>query len=259
MVYSLLLASRKLRPYFQGNDIRVYTNQPLQKIFHKPNFSGRLVNWAIELSQFNITYLPRLSIKGQALVNFLIECFAPSEFETLWEGSPMLTHLPLPWLLFVHGSPTSDSSGASVLLISPEGFEIKQSIRFNFPSTKNYSEYEAFLAGLRLPKALQVQHLKAHSDSQLIVNQVLGGFVIKSPLMIKYLEEIRTILLEFKIATLEGILRRENQRADVLAKLDTDKDRSPSIGLYKFLLASPSVTHISEAPMEVLTLLYGPN
>ncbi|XP_074351135.1 uncharacterized protein LOC141690301 [Apium graveolens] len=259
MAYSLLLAIQKLRPYFQGHDIRVYTNQPLWKILHKPDLFGRLVNRAVELSQFNISYLYRQSIRGQALADFLTECSAPLESETPPEDSPKLAQLPIPWLLFVDGSSTSDSSEAGVLLVSPGGFEFQQSIRFNFPATNNCSEYEALLAGLRLAKFLQVQHLKVNSNSQLIVNYVLGGFTTKSPLIIKYLEETKSQLLEFKIATLEGILRGENQRADILEKLATDEDLSPSIGLYKVLLPSPSVAPLDETTLEVLTLYYGPN
>ena len=52
--YALVVASMKLRHYFQGRDIKVITNQPLRKILHKPDLSGRLINWAVELSQFNI-------------------------------------------------------------------------------------------------------------------------------------------------------------------------------------------------------------
>ncbi|XP_074323259.1 uncharacterized protein LOC141660193 [Apium graveolens] len=117
---------------------------PLRKILHKPDLSERLVNWVVELSQFNITYLPRPSIKGQALADFLIECSAPLVIETLIEDSSQLVHLPPPWLLFVDGSSTLDSSGARVLLISTEGFEIQQSIRFNFPATNNCSELKHF-------------------------------------------------------------------------------------------------------------------
>ncbi|XP_074358425.1 uncharacterized protein LOC141697776 [Apium graveolens] len=250
---------RKLRPYFQGHDIKVYTNQPLRKILHKPDLSGRLVNWVVELSQFNITYLPRPSIKGQALSDFLIECSTPSEDKVLPENSSQLTSLPLSWLLFVDGTSTSDSSGVGILLISPEGFEIQQSIRFGFPATNNCSEYEALLASLRLAKAHQVQHFKAYSDSQLIVNHVLGGFTAKSPLMIEYLEETRAKLPEFRIAFLEGIVREKNQRADVLAKLAKNEDHSPSTCLYKILLTSPSVTPLIEPASEILILSYSPN
>lgn len=59
VAYALLLAIRKQRPYFQGHDIKVYTNHPLRKNLHRLDLLGRLVNWVVELSQFSITYLPR--------------------------------------------------------------------------------------------------------------------------------------------------------------------------------------------------------
>lgn len=48
---ALVQPRRKLRQYFQGREIKVVMNQPLRKIIHKPDVSGRLVNCAIELSQ----------------------------------------------------------------------------------------------------------------------------------------------------------------------------------------------------------------
>ena len=32
------------------------------------------MKWAMELSQFDIAYVPRASIKGQALADFIVEC-----------------------------------------------------------------------------------------------------------------------------------------------------------------------------------------
>ncbi|XP_074351739.1 uncharacterized protein LOC141690882 [Apium graveolens] len=77
--------------------------------------------------------------------------------------------------------------------------------------------------------------------------------------MIKYLEETRVKLLEFHIACLDEIMREENQRADILAKLATDEDHSPSVGLYKILLTSPSVTPLTKPASEILVISYDPN
>jgi hypothetical protein len=56
VAYSLLLASRRLRPYFQCHPITVRTNQPIRQVLHKPDLTGRMMAWAIELSQYDITY-----------------------------------------------------------------------------------------------------------------------------------------------------------------------------------------------------------
>lgn len=42
LALALVVASRKLRPYFQCHPIRVVTTFPLRSILHKPELSGRL-------------------------------------------------------------------------------------------------------------------------------------------------------------------------------------------------------------------------
>ena len=74
LALSLFVASRKLRHYFQGREIRVVTNQPLRAILHRPETSGRMIKWAMELSQYNIKYKSRTAIKAQALSDFIVEC-----------------------------------------------------------------------------------------------------------------------------------------------------------------------------------------
>ena len=59
LVFTLVIASRKLRQYFQGRQISVMTNQPLRRILHRPDMSGRLAAWTIELSQFHLEFIPR--------------------------------------------------------------------------------------------------------------------------------------------------------------------------------------------------------
>ena len=73
LAYCLILASRKLRPYFQAHPITVLTDQPLRQVLQKPEAAGRLLKWAVELGQFDISYLPRAAIKGQALADFITE------------------------------------------------------------------------------------------------------------------------------------------------------------------------------------------
>ena len=57
----------------------VMTDQPIRKPMNKPEAAGRMVQWAIELSQFNIEYHPRTAIKAQALVDFIVEFTPPNE------------------------------------------------------------------------------------------------------------------------------------------------------------------------------------
>ena len=68
---ALRVATNKLRPYFQAHPIVVLTNLPLRSTIHKPDLSGRMAQWAIELRKFGIQ--PRLDKKGEVLIDFLTE------------------------------------------------------------------------------------------------------------------------------------------------------------------------------------------
>ena len=73
LILALVTAARKLRPYFQAHTIEVPTEYPMKQVLHKPETSGRLMKWAIELSEFDIRNKPKTAIKGQVLADFVME------------------------------------------------------------------------------------------------------------------------------------------------------------------------------------------
>ena len=95
---ALLNASRKLRPYFQAYSIIVQTDQPLQSILQKPEWSDRLTKWSIELSEYDILFQPQQAIKGQGLTDFIVECT---------HSSKMGENKQTEWLLFIDGASNS--------------------------------------------------------------------------------------------------------------------------------------------------------
>ena len=54
-------------------------DQPIKKLMNKLEVAGRMVQWVIELSQFDIEYHPRTAIKAQALADFIVEFTIPDE------------------------------------------------------------------------------------------------------------------------------------------------------------------------------------
>ena len=70
---ALRTAAQKLRSYFRVHPIVVLTDLPLRGIIHRPNLSGRMACWAMELSEYGIQYKPRLSKKGKVLADFIAE------------------------------------------------------------------------------------------------------------------------------------------------------------------------------------------
>ena len=73
IAFALLVVSRKLRPYFQAHLVVITTNQPIRKIMNKIDAAGRLIQWVIELGQFDIEYRTQVAIKAQVLANFIVE------------------------------------------------------------------------------------------------------------------------------------------------------------------------------------------
>jgi hypothetical protein len=62
VLYALLMASRKLRHYFQAYNIIVPSSQPLKDIMRNREATGRIGKWAAELNEFSIDYVHRSSI-----------------------------------------------------------------------------------------------------------------------------------------------------------------------------------------------------
>ncbi|XP_017216818.2 uncharacterized protein LOC108194379 [Daucus carota subsp. sativus] len=237
LVLALVTASRKLRQYFQGRSITVMTSQPLRRVLHRPDISGRLAAWTIELSQFNLEFEPRNSMKSQALSDFVAEC----NFSESPQQGPAQSLTDKAWTLYTDGSSTSEVGGAGVLLVSPEGFKVQQAIRFGFPATNNEAEYEALIAGIKLASHLDAKIVDIFSDSQLVVKQVSGEFKATNERMIAYLKVAITLLGTFTSWSIKNIARSANHWADALSKLATSTAAKNSEPIYVKELTCPSL------------------
>ena len=71
LLFGLLMASRKLRHYFQAMEITIVTHLPLQRILHNPDTIGRIVEWALELSSFGLKFESTSTIQSRVLVEFI--------------------------------------------------------------------------------------------------------------------------------------------------------------------------------------------
>ena len=136
----------------------------MKKILHKPETSGRLIKWAIELSEFDIRYKPRIEIKGQVLADFIME-FTSTEPTT---ATQLASDLPI-WRLSIDGATNAQGSGAGLIMTSPDGIDVEYAPRFRFQASNNEAEYEVVIAGLNLAYSMEVDQLEECIDSQLVV------------------------------------------------------------------------------------------
>ena len=135
-----------------------------EEVLHKPETSGRLMKWAIELSEFNIKYKPKTVIKGQILADFVME-FTSTE---LTEATELAPDLPI-WKFSVDGEANAQGSDAGLILTFPDGIDTEFALRFSFRASNNEAEYEAVLTRLNLVHFMEADQLEVSSDSQLVV------------------------------------------------------------------------------------------
>ena len=143
----------------------------MKQILHKPETSGRLIKWAIELSEFDIKYKLRTTIKGHILVDFIME-FTPTEPA---EATQLAPNLPM-WRLSVDGAANAQGSSASLILTSPDGIDVEYKLRLCFQASNNKAEYEAVIVGLNLAHTMEADQLEVSNDSQLVVKNIEDSY-----------------------------------------------------------------------------------
>ena len=194
-----------------------------------------MVKWAIELAPYGLSYEPRKDIKAQALADFIAECAAPQRNDAQPE-EPAAT-----WMLYVDGFATSGGSGAGLIVVSPMGRVYEQALKFLFKASNNKAEYEALLAGMDLCLALGAKHLRAFSDSQLIVSQVMGAYEARDAVMMAYLAKVKERSKSLTTFEIRHLPRSENRQADALSKLASSSPGGHLKSIRWAILRQPSI------------------
>ena len=155
---------------------------PLKYMLSCIVLTGRLGKWVMLLSEFDIQYIDRKAIKGQAIADHLADAPLVADHPLIMEFPD--EHLCLieeqpSWKLYFDGSYTSHGSGAGILLVTPQGDYIPKSFKLQFKCTNNISEYEALVAGLKIAIEWNITELEVYGDSQLIIKQALNEYQTK--------------------------------------------------------------------------------
>uniref|UniRef100_A0A2N9F8L8 Uncharacterized protein n=1 Tax=Fagus sylvatica TaxID=28930 RepID=A0A2N9F8L8_FAGSY len=218
---ALITAADKLPQYFQAHTVYLVTQYPVQAMFNKADFTGRIWKWGAKISALGVKYLPRTAIKGQVLADFVAEFAPTSEQNNLGESTPREDspeHTGW-WKVYVDGASNAKGSGTGVVIITPDETVIEQSIRLNFKTSNNEAEYEAVLAGLKSAKTLEARRLIVYCDSLLVASQINGEYMARDERMSAYLLKVQTAMTDFETVRVEQIGRNLNNHADALATL----------------------------------------
>ncbi|KAL0300164.1 UNVERIFIED_CONTAM: hypothetical protein Sangu_3135700 [Sesamum angustifolium] len=142
-----------------------------------------MVKWAVELSEFDIKFCLRPTIKAQVLADFIVK----STHDETSISTPT-------WSLHVDGSSTTIGSGVGIVLESPQ-------------------------AGSELALAIRARKIVINNNSQLVVNQIQGTYEARGEKIAKNLLKAKDILDRFEKSSLIQVLRADNTVADQLARL----------------------------------------
>uniref|UniRef100_A0A2N9I0L2 Integrase catalytic domain-containing protein n=1 Tax=Fagus sylvatica TaxID=28930 RepID=A0A2N9I0L2_FAGSY len=200
---ALIYASQRLRHYFLAHKIQLITkSHPIRSLLHRPVLSGRLAQWLLQLSQYEITTETPTAIKSQAIADLLAQFPGEDSSSISHEvpgeiGEALLADLAdSTWTLKFDGSSTSSSSGAGIVLAREDGKTIAKSFKLDFPCSNNASEYEAYITGL-----------------------TKGEFSLKEPSLALYRALAQKLEEEFDTFEISHAMRCENRYADALATL----------------------------------------
>jgi ribonuclease HI len=211
VLYVVLMASRKLRYYFQAYHIIVPSSQPLKDIMRNRESTGRIGKWAAELNEFTIDYVHRSSIQSQALAHFIADWMPGAQGEEVTKDVEA-------WTVFCDGCWGTFSAGAAAVLVAPSKVRTCYTTRLDFSCTNNITEYEALLLGLRKLKAMRIRRVILKTDSQVIFGHIDKSSKARDPKLEKYLDTVRRLEASFEGFSVKNIPRGENEHADLLAK-----------------------------------------
>jgi ribonuclease HI len=260
VLYAVLMASRKLRRYFQAYRIIVPSSQPLKDIMRNREATGRIGKWAAELNEFTIDYVHRSSIQSQALADFIADWTPGAHEEEINKDVEA-------WTMFCDGSWGTFGAGAAVL-VAPSKVKTCYAAKLDFGCTNNIVEYEALLLGLQKLRAMGIRRAIQKTDSQVISGHVDKSSKARDPKLEKYLDTVRRLKASFEGFSVKNIPRGENEHADLLAKSAAqglplpsevffETIKAPSVELMERAVLTISPVHSEDWRTEIISFLQG--
>jgi ribonuclease HI len=206
IAYAVIMATRKLRHYFEAHKVTVLTDQPLNDLFINKEASSKIAKWAIELFEHTIEFGKRSAIKSQVLADFIVDWTSPSSVTADEELVPV-------WEIRCDRAWGRKGAGITAIITSPTGIKLRYAARLDYkdPSdrcTNNTTEYEALLLGLRKVRALGASNFLVKCDAKVIKDRVEKESEAREPELVKYLAEVRKMERHFRGFTIEHLPRK---------------------------------------------------
>ncbi|KAL0288337.1 UNVERIFIED_CONTAM: hypothetical protein Sangu_2662900 [Sesamum angustifolium] len=120
---ALIFSIQKVKHYFQSHSIHLVSKaNPLKYVMAKPVLSDRLARWYLQLQQFEITYVPQKTVKGQVRADFLADHPMPAELsDDLPDEDVLVIEVTPPWKMYFDGASHKKGAVAGVVFVTSKG------------------------------------------------------------------------------------------------------------------------------------------
>src|SRR5256712_4112984 len=246
---AVVWAIKKLQHYFKSYKVMIVSKMdPMQYLYRTPTLAGKLSRWLILLSEFDIEFVTKKTVKGRVVADFLAE--NPVEETDEWELAFPDEHLAVieeeVWKLFFDGSANKYGAGAGVVLETPNGEVITICKKLMFPVTNNMAEYEACILGLESLIAAGAKVVEVVGDSKLVIEHARGSWEVKEEKLKPYIECLKQNSSQFERITFTHIGRIQDKIPDALANLASAWEDLDTFPKKPFIVSSGSAPCYSE-------------
>jgi ribonuclease HI len=126
-------------------------------------------------------------------------------------------------LLYVDGAIRPNATGLGVVVRERTGQVVAwRSERLPRAMTCNQAEYEALILGLEVARTLRLDCVEVRSDSQIVVNQMLGRFSVRKQALRRLHAQASAVATALDDVDLVHVPRERNRLADALANEAAD-------------------------------------
>lgn len=96
-------------------------------------------------------------------------------------------------------------------MIADDGIEVYYVIWLEFKVSNNEAMYDAMLVGLAIVEVLGVKEVDMRAYSHVVVNQIMGEYLVKSKKLKRYLLQVYELCDHFNYFQITYIPRKDNQ------------------------------------------------